>query len=425
MDTKKLIVTGETVQSSRRDFLKNAILGAGAVSVMSLVPDGVRSAAWAAGSDKPELTEVKVGFIPLTDCASVVVAALKGFGEKYGIKIVPSKEASWAAVRDKLTNGELHAAHVLYGLIYGLQMGIGGAQKNMAVLATINQNGQAITLSKQLFEKGAKDGASLAKLIKAEPREYTFAQTFPTGTHAMWLYYWLASNGVNPFVDVKTIVVPPPQMVANMRVGNMDGFCVGEPWGARAIADKIGFTVTTTQDIWAGHPEKVLGCTDDFVKQYPNTARALLAAVLDAARYIDDPKNRPEVAKIIADKAYVNAPEDVIEQRFLGNYDNGIGKKWKDPNMMKFFDGGKISFPYLSDGMWFLTQHKRWGLLKAHPDYLGVAKQVNKIDLYKEAATLAKVAIPASPMRSSKLIDGVVWDGKNPAAYADGFKIKA
>ncbi len=425
MDSKTPEMNSVPEQNSRRDFLKTAILGAGAASVMSLIPDGVRSAAWAAGSDKPELTEVKVGFIPLTDCASVVIAALKGFGEKYGIKIVPSKEASWAAVRDKLVNGELHAAHVLYGLVYGLQMGIGGSKQDMAVLATINQNGQAITLSNQLYQKGAKDGASLAKLIKAEPREYTFAQTFPTGTHAMWLYYWLASNGVNPFTDVKTIVVPPPQMVANMRVGNMDGYCVGEPWGARAIADKIGFTVTTTQDIWAGHPEKVLGCTDAFVKQYPNTARALTAAILDAARFIDDPKNRPEVAKIISDKAYVNAPEDVIEQRFLGNYDNGIGKKWKDPNLMKFSDGGKVSFPYLSDGMWFLTQHKRWGLLKAHPDYLAIAKRVNKIDLYKEAATLAKVAIPASPMRSSKLIDGVVWDGKNPAAYADSFKIKA
>ena len=425
MEDKDLLGSTAPEQSSRRDFLKTAILGASAASIMSLVPDGVRSAAWAAGSDKPELTEVKVGFIPLTDCASVVVAALKGFGEKYGIKIVPSKEASWAAVRDKLVNGELHAAHVLYGLIYGVQLGIGGPKKDMAVLATLNQNGQAITLSNQLMEKGAKDGLSLAKLIKAEPREYTFAQTFPTGTHAMWLYYWLAAHGVNPFTEVKTIVVPPPQMVANMRVGNMDGYCVGEPWGARAIFDKIGFTAVTTQEIWAGHPEKVLGCTDDFVKQYPNTARALVAAIIDAARYIDDPKNRPEVAKIISDKSYVNAPEDVIEQRFLGNYDNGIGKKWKDAHLMKFFDGGKVSFPYLSDGMWFLTQHKRWGLLKEHPDYLAVAKQVNKIELYKQAATLAKAPIPASPMRSSKLIDGVVWDGKNPNAYADGFKIKA
>src|SRR5207344_3405907 len=145
--------------------------------------------------------------------------------------------------------------------------------------------------SSKLHEKGVNDGASLKALIAKEKREYTFAQTFPTGTHAMWLYYWLAAHGINPMKDVKTIVVPPPQMVANMRVGNMDGFCVGEPWGARAISDGIGFTATT-QEIWPEHPEKVLGCSLDFVKQYPNTARALLMAVLDASRYIDDWRNR-------------------------------------------------------------------------------------------------------------------------------------
>ncbi|MFP5409297.1 MAG: ABC transporter substrate-binding protein, partial [Gammaproteobacteria bacterium] len=208
------------------------------------------------------------------------------------------------------------------------------------------------------------------------------------------------------------------------RVGNMDGFCVGEPWNARAIFDNIGFTATTSQEIWADHPEKVLGCTGDFVKKYPNTARALIMAVLDAARYIDDVKNRPQVAKLIAGKSYVNAPEDVIKERFLGNYDNGNGKKWKDANPMQFFDGGKVSFPYHSDGMWFLTQHKRWGLLKSEPDYLAVARQINQVDLYKQAATQLKVPVPSSTMRSSTLVDGKVWDGSNPAAYAASFAIK-
>jgi len=177
-------------------------------------------------------------------------------------------------VRDKLVNGELDAAHVLYGLIYGVQMGIGGPKKDMANLMTLNNNGQAITLSDQLKNKGAVDGVSLAKLIKAEPREYTFAQTFPTGTHAMWLYYWLATYGVNPFTEAKVITVPPPQMVANMRVDNMDGFCVGEPWNARAIHDKIGFTAVTTQEIWKDHPEKILGTSAEWVAKHPNTARA-------------------------------------------------------------------------------------------------------------------------------------------------------
>ena len=417
-----VIDTGAT----RRSFLKQgAALGVGA-SLMSMVPPGVRSAAWAAGSDAPEKKEVRIGFIPLTDCSSVVMAAVEKFDEKYGIKIIPSKEASWAAVRDKLVNGELDAAHVLYGLVYGVHMGIGGPKKDMANLMTLNNNGQAITLANKLKDQGVTDGASLQKLIAAKPGEYTFAQTFPTGTHAMWLYYWLAAAGINPQKDAKVITVPPPQMVANMRVGNMDGYCVGEPWNHRAIIDGIGITAATTQDIWKDHPEKVLGTTGDFVKKYPNTARAVMMAILEAGRWIDAGlQNKNKMAETIAEKAYVNTSVDAINQRILGRYQNGLGKTWDDPNHMKFYSDGAVNFPYLSDGMWFLTQHKRWGLLKEHPDYLAVAKQVNQIDLYKQAAGALKVNVPKDVLRSSKLMDGVVWDGKEPAKYADSFKVRA
>ena len=382
--------------------------------------------AWAAGSDKPEKEEVRIGFIPLTDCASVVMASVLGFDRKYGIRIVPSKEASWAAVRDKLVNGDLDMAHVLYGLVYGLHLGVSGPKKDMAVLMTLNRNGQAITLSKKLADKGAVDGASLAKLMATDKREYSFAHTFPTGTHAMWLYYWLATHGVHPWGGAKVITVPPPQMVANMRVGNMDGYCVGEPWNHRAIMDGIGITAATSQEIWPDHPEKVLGASGDFVRKYPNTARAVIMAVLEASRWIDAGlQNKLKMADTIADKSYVNTSVDAINQRILGRYQNGLGKTWDDPRHMKFFDDGAVNFPYLSDGMWFLTQHKRWGLIKEHPDYLAVAKQINQVDLYREAASQLKVSVPKDPMRSSKLIDGTVWDGKEPARYADGFKLKA
>ncbi len=425
-DAKIVATTTNTVDNSRRDFFRNTAAGAfGAAALMGLVPNSIKANAWAAGSDAPEITEVKIGFIPLTDCAPIVVAAEMGFDKKYGIKITPSKEASWAAIRDKTVNGELHAAHVLYGLVYGVQLGIGGQQKDMAVLMTLNHNGQGITLANQLKEKGVKDGRSLKRLLDNENRDYTFAQTFPTGTHAMWLNYWLAANGINPIKDVKTIVVPPPQMVANMRIGNMDGYCVGEPWNARAIYDKVGYTVATSQDIWVDHPEKVLGTTAEFVAKNPNTSRAMIMAILDACRYIEATENRAKVAKLISGKAYVNAPEEVIAGRFVGDYDNGMGRKWKDPNFMKFFEDGKVNFPYLSDGMWFLTQHKRWGLLKADPDYLAVATKINQVKLYSEAATQLGISVPKDVMRSSKLMDGVVWDGKNPAAYAASFKIRA
>jgi len=409
----------------RRDFMRRSMLLGSAVlaGASGLMP---RGGAWAAGSDAPEKKEVRIGFIPLTDCASVVMAAVNKFDEKYGIKIIPTKEASWASVRDKLVNGELDAAHVLYGLIYGVQLGIGGPKKDMAVLMNLNHNGQAITLSNQLKDKGASDGATLKKLIAKKEREYTFAQTFPTGTHAMWLYYWLAANDIHPLQDVKSITVPPPQMVANMRVGNMDGYCVGEPWNNRAIIDKIGFTAVTTQDIWTDHPEKVLGTTAEFAQKNPNTARAMIAAILDAGRWIDASLgNKQKTAETIAQKSYVNTDTDVIVARMLGRYDNGLGKNWDDKNHMKFFNDGAVNFPYLSDGMWFITQHKRWGLLKEHPDYLTVAKQVNRIDLYRQGATAAGVSLPKSEMRSGKLIDGTVWDGKDPKKYAGSFKVKA
>jgi nitrate/nitrite transport system substrate-binding protein len=348
-----------------------------------------------------------------------------GLYKKYGLNVTVTKEASWAGVRDKLALGELDAAHVLYGLIYGVQLGIGGQKKDMAILMGLNHNGQAITLSNVLKDKGVTDGAGLKKLIDTEKGDYTFAQTFPTGTHAMWLYYWLAAHGIHPFNDVKNIVIPPPQMVANMRIGNMDGFCVGEPWNARAISDQIGFTATTTQALWKDHPEKVLGTTLEFVKKNPNTARALIMAVLEASKYIDTVSNRPQVAKIIAGKSYVNAPDPVIEGRMLGNYENGLGKSWKDPDYMKFYNDGYVNFPYLSDGMWFITQHRRWGLLKEEPDYLAVAKQVNQIELYKQAADQLKVGVPADAIRASKFFDGAVWDGKDPKQYAAGFQLKA
>ena len=405
---------------SRRKVLQAAAIGA-----VGLDP-ALRAAVWAQGSDKPEKEEVKIGFIPLTDCASVVMASVLGIDKKYGVKIVPSKEASWAGVRDKMVNGDLDFAHVLYGLVYGVHLGIAGPKKDMAVLMTLNNNGQAITLSKKLADKGAVDGPSLAKMMATDKREYTFAQTYPTGTHAMWIYYWMAASGINPLKDAKSIVVPPPQMVANMRIGNMDGFCVGEPWGQRAIMDGIGVTAITTQDIWKDHPEKVLGTTAEFTQKYPNTCRAVTAAILEAGKWIDTGlQNKNKMAETIAEKSYVNTSVDAINQRILGRYTNGMGKNWDDPNFMKFYNDGAVNFPYLSDGMWFLTQHKRWGLIKEHPDYLKVATEINKIDIYKQAATASKTPVPKDTMRTSKLMDGVVWDGKNPKAYADGFKVHA
>jgi nitrate/nitrite transport system substrate-binding protein len=378
-----------------------------------------------AGSDKPERETVRVGFVPLTDCASLVMAAVLGFDEKYGIRIVLSKEHSWSGMRDKLVNGELDAAQALYGLVYGVHLGIGSRQKSMAVLMNLNRNGQAITLSRALAARGAIDAAGLAQLIRDEPRRYVFGHTFPTGNHAMLLYYWLAAAGVDPLRDASVVTVPPSQMVAAMGAGHLDGFCAGEPWGQRALQGAVGVTAATTQQVWPGHPGKALGASADFVDRNPHTCRALVAAVIEAGRWIEtSAANRQATAEVLASAPYVNVARDLIVPRLLGNYEDGMGHSWRDPNPLQFYGDGEVNFPYLSDGMWFMTQHRRWGLLQHDPDYRRVAEEVNRVALYGGAAALAGAPVPRALVRSSTLIDGKPWDGSDPAGYASSFAIR-
>jgi len=267
---------------------------------------------------------------------------------------------------------------------------------------------------------------ALDRYVHQSRTKLTFAQTFPTGTHAMWLYYWLASQGIHPLNDVNSVVVPPPQMVAHLQAGRIDGCCVGEPWCASAVNQGLGFTLATTQAIWPDHPEKVLGCTREFVEQYPNTARALVMAVLEASRFIEqNDENRRSTAQLLSGSDYLNTPVDCIEPRLMGDYADGLGNRWHDPHAVRFHGAGEVNLPYLSDGMWFMTQFRRWGLLREDPDYLGIATQVQQLKLYSQAAAAVGVGVPESAMRSSQLIDGKVWDGSDPTAYAHSFKLHA
>jgi len=379
--------------------------------------------AWVAGSDAPEKSALNLGFMALTDSASLIVAATQGFGEKHGLTLNLRRQASWATLRDKLISGELDAAQGLYGLLYAVHMGIGGTPSvDMAVLMGLAQNGQSINLSQPLKTAGVSTAEALAQHVRQNSAKLTLAQTFPTGTHALWLYYWLASQGIHPVEDVNTVVVPPSQMVAHLQAGRIDGFCVGEPWGAQAIEENMA----TSQSIWPDHPEKVLGCTRTFVEEYPNTARALVMAVLEASRFIDESEeNKRSTAQLLSGSEYVNAPLSAIQPRFLGQYEDGIGHAWLDPHPLRFFGEGEVNMPYLSDGLWFITQFRRWGLLRDEPDYLGIAQQVQQLALYRDAASALGVAVPASSMRSATLLDGKIWDGSDPAGYARSFALHA
>ncbi|WEF31517.1 CmpA/NrtA family ABC transporter substrate-binding protein [Pseudoduganella chitinolytica] len=372
-----------------------------------------------------EKQAVRIGFNPLTDCASLVMAAVLGLDERHGIRIVLSRESSWAGVRDKLVTGELDAAHALLGMVYGTQLGIGAQRHDMAVLMNLNRNGQAITLSRRLMAQGAVDGPSLAALMQGERRSYVFAQTFPTGTHAMWLYYWLAAHGIDPLRDVRAITVPPSQMVYNLTEGHMDGFCAGEPWGQRAVMDGIGVTVATSQQIWPDHPEKALATSRAFADAHPNTCRALVAAVLEASRWIDaSVENRRATAEILTGGGTVATDRAALLPRMLGQYDDGMGRQWQDAHPLCFHQDGAANYPYLSDGIWFMTQFRRWGLLKSHPDYEGTARAVTRLQLYREAAELAGVAVLPHSLRSATLLDGGTWDGADPERYALAFPIR-
>ncbi|WP_176081339.1 CmpA/NrtA family ABC transporter substrate-binding protein [Paraburkholderia tropica] len=364
----------------------------------------------------PEKTHLKIGFVPLADAAPVVAAKLLEFGHAHGLTLELSRQPSWAALRDKLLAGELDAAHSLYGLVYGVQLGIGGPQTDMAALMVLNRNGQAISLSNRLADALAEHG-TLPRALATLGRTPVFAQTFPTGTHAMWLYYWLASQGVHPLRDIESVVIPPPQMVAALAEERLDGLCVGEPWPSLAQRRGMGRTVIRSGEIWPDHPEKVLACRRDFVTRYPNTARALVSTMLEACRWLDGAGHRKEIAQWLARPEMLDVDAALIAERLEGE---GL----PDAVRMKFFSDGTVNIPLESEGMWFFTQFERWGMMARRNDYRQLAAAINQTALYRQAAAAIGVAVPET-FDAPVFVDGRKWDSADPAGYVDGFEIKA
>ncbi|WP_144141584.1 CmpA/NrtA family ABC transporter substrate-binding protein [Paraburkholderia sp. BCC1884] len=366
-----------------------------------------------------EKTHLRLGFVALSDAAPLVAAKLLEFGHAHGLTLELSRQPSWAAVRDKLLSGDLDAAHALYGLVYGVQLGLGGPQTDMAVLMVLNRNGQAITLSNRLADALAEHG-TLPKALATLGRKPVFAQTFPTGTHAMWLYYWLASQGVDPLRDIESVVIPPPQMVAALADDKLDGLCVGEPWNAMAEAQGVGKTVALTSDVWPDHPEKVLACRQDFVTAHPNTARALVQTMLEACRWLDGAGHREEIARWLARPDFINIDEAFIAAR-LGNR---IETDATHGLPVRFFENGTVNYPRAFEGAWFLTQFERWGMIDPRGDYAQIAARINQTQLYREAAAGVNVAVPEAEVEQV-LIDGELWGSGTPSAgYAQRFRIR-
>lgn len=365
--------------------------------------------------------KIKLGFIPLTDCAPLVAAKELGLFAKYGVDVELEKQASWAVVRDKLLNGELDGAHCLFSMPLSVYTGVGGkAGSEMKIAMVLNNNGQAITLSKDFCgQVGFKQVNKVAGGVKNVQgrKEVTFAQTFPGGTHDIWLRYWMAAAGINQ-KSVGIITIPPPQMVANMRVDNMEGFCVGEPWNGVAAAQNVGFTHISSQDLWKNHPEKALVVNSAFATAHKEDLKKVMKAILEACKWLDNMSNRVKVASWLSKPNYVNAPVQVLEARLKGSYDLGceLGvQKYKD-DYMTFYNNGIVNTPKKSYAHWFLAQYVRFGYLKTEPNYKAIAEKLILDDLFAEVAK--EMGVPVQPdMQVIKTNFDVAFDPNNVGAY--------
>ncbi|NJR65646.1 MAG: ABC transporter substrate-binding protein [Leptolyngbyaceae cyanobacterium CRU_2_3] len=391
-----------------------------------------------ANGDVPETATATLGFIALTDCAPLVVAKEKGLFDKYGMTDVKvAKQTSWAVTRDNLelgsVNGGIDGAHILTPMPYQISAGKNKSNKPipMYILARLNTDGQGISLSNEFKDlKVATDSAALKAVVdqrKAAGQKFKAAMTFPGGTHDLWLRYWLAAGGIDPTQDVDIVVIPPPQMIANMESNTMDTFCVGEPWNSRLVTKKLGYTAVTTGELWKGHPEKAFSMRADWVDKNPKATKALLMAVQEAQVWCDDDANKAEMCEILSKDKYVKAPVKDILERSKGNFDFGDGRTLKDsPLLMKFWRDS-ASYPFKSHDTWFVTENIRWGYLPADTDTQKLVDSVNRADLWQEAAKAIgqTAAIPPKDTRGIEtFFNGTKFDSEKPAEYLKDLKIK-
>ena len=424
---------------SRRRFLRDAGATASALALTQAAqlafPGGAH--AQAAG---PEVTKALLGFIALTDAAPLFVAKEKGIFAKYGMPDVEvQKQASWGTTRDNIVLGSegngIDGAHILTPMPYLISAGK-VTQNNqptpMYILARLNLDSQCISVAKEYADlKIGLDTRPFKTALekkKASGKPVKAAMTFPGGTHDLWIRYWLAAGGIDPDKDIETIVVPPPQMVANMKVGTMDCFCVCEPWNLQLIHQGIGYTGITTGELWNKHPEKALGLRAAYVDKYPKAAKALLMAVMEAQMWSDKDENREEVAAICAKRQWINVPVADVTDRMKGKFDYGTGRVVENsPHVMKYWRDF-ASYPFKSHDQWFVTEDIRWGKFEPTTDVKALVDKVNREDLWREAAKELGVPAGQIPLSTSRgketFFDGKVFDPENPAAYLASLDIK-
>ncbi|HWU19117.1 MAG TPA: CmpA/NrtA family ABC transporter substrate-binding protein [Devosia sp.] len=425
-----------TLTTTRRSFLRGATATAATLlAAKALFPSG----AFAQGAG-PEVTGAKLGFIALTDSSPLIIAREKGLFAKHGVPDVEVlKQASWGATRDNLVLGGgangIDGAHILTPMPYLMSAGTvtGGTPLPMSIIARLNLDAQAISVSQEYKDAGAGLDSSPLKAIfaerKAAGKEVNVAMTFPGGTHDMWMRYWLAAGGIDPTKEVSLITVPPPQMVANMKVGTMDAFCVGEPWNEQLVNQNIGFTAATTGEIWMNHPEKALSLRNDFIEANPVATQAILMAVMEAAQWADATENKEELAQILGKRPWFNIPAADVAGRLKGDINYGNGRVETATGLEMKFWKDHASYPFKSHDAWFLTENIRWGYLPGTTDITASVDAVNREDIWRSAAAALGIAAADIPEGTSRgvetFFDGKVFDPANPSAYLDSLAIKA
>ncbi len=404
-------------------------------------------------------TALTIGFVPLTDCAPLVAAHEKGYFARHGLEVTLVKEQSWASIRDKLAYGVFDAAQMLATMPLACTLGVDPVRQPMVTALNLDLNGNAITVSAALYARMlmADPGAMAERPISARALRavieqdraagrdpLTFAMVFPVSTHNYELRYWLAAGGVDPDRDVRLAVVPPPQMVGQLRAGNIDGYCVGEPWNALAVREGLGRTLLTSYEIWNNGPEKVLGVNREWVERNPATHRALLMALLETARWLDRPDNREEAVRLLARPDYLDVAPEVVRMSMTGTFQFA---RDEDPRVLpdfNVFHRYAANYPWRSQAVWFITQMLRWGHIDTPIDIRAAVDSVYRPDLYREAAEALGLPTPledskpegihAGPwmlgeasgpieMGADRFLDGRRFDAGRPLDYLAGFAI--
>ncbi|MEW6273246.1 MAG: CmpA/NrtA family ABC transporter substrate-binding protein [Thermodesulfobacteriota bacterium] len=420
----------------------------------------IRSAAWAAAGEGLEKRKLRLGFVPLIDAAPLVIAKERGFFRRHGLEVTLSREVSWANVRDNLAAGVLDAAQMLAPMPLASTLGVGARAVPMLTALSLDLNGNAITVSADLYRRMREvdpaavarrpvSAAALAQVIeedrRAGRRPLVFAVVFPFSAHNYELRYWLATGGVDPERDVEMRIVPPSLMAEKLEEGSIDGYCVGEPWNEYAVYLGLGRTVATSYEIWNNSPEKVLGVTRGWAERHPATHRALIRALIDAARWIDRPENRLETVHLLAAESYVDAPVEAIVRALRG------GARTPDADALmatgsSVFYRFAATFPWRSHAVWFVSQMLRWGQIERPLDVAALVDAVYRPDVYREAADELGVPAPLADMKREgehdgpwlldaatqpiamgpdRFLDGRVFDPHDPSAYLAGFPIHA